>query len=224
MQVYLKTEPNRLSESFQEALYQHTGGHALFVIELQREMKERGGLRRGEGGLWEESEAIDWQTFPAKFDGVIERRIGHLDEDLQSLLTVASVEGESSTAEVVARVQALNERNLVRRLSRELDNQHRLVTAQALERLGAQRLSLYRFRHQLFQQYLYTNLDDMERTYLHKEVGLVIETLYADQSEQVAVQLARHFEEAGIAEKAVAYSHRQKRARIMVGARKAVCS
>jgi predicted ATPase len=106
---------------------------------------------------------------------------------------------------VVARVQQLDERALVQRLSRELDKQHRLVTAQALDRVGQERLSFYRFRHYLFQHYLYYNLDDLERAYLHEAVGLALEALHGKQTEPVAVQLARHFEQAGLWEKALSY-------------------
>lgn len=38
----LDVEPNRLGEGFRQALFQHTGGHPLFTIELLREMQERG--------------------------------------------------------------------------------------------------------------------------------------------------------------------------------------
>ena len=47
------------------------------------------------------------------------------------------------------------------RLSNELDKQHRLVIASGRHRVGQQRLSLYRFRHNLFQKYLYSSLDEM---------------------------------------------------------------
>jgi hypothetical protein len=34
----------------------------------------------------------------------------------------------------------------------------------------------------------------VERTYQHEAVGNVLEALYGEQTEQVAVQMARHFE------------------------------
>jgi tetratricopeptide (TPR) repeat protein len=64
---------------------------------------------------------------------------------------------------------------------------------------------MYRFGHNLFQKYLYNNLDEVEQAYLHEGVGNALEALYGDQAEAVAVQLARHFQEAGIAEKAIVY-------------------
>jgi predicted ATPase len=205
VEAYLDTQPNRLGAAFREALFRQTEGHALFTVELLREMQARGDLRKDEDGKWTEGETINWNTLPAKVDGVIEKRMGRLGAALQTVLTVASVEGETFTAEVVARVQQLNERELVQQLSGELDKRQRLITAQGLEWVGEQRLSLYRFRHYLFQHYLYRNLDQMERTYLHEAVGNVLETLYGEQTEQVAVQLARHFEQAGLTQKAVNY-------------------
>lgn len=207
VEAYLDTQPNRLGPEFRAALFQHTGGHALFTVELLREMQERGDLRRDEHGLWVAGEAIDWQILPARVEGVIERRIGRLKEELQAILTIASVEGETFTAEVVARVQQVKEWGLVQQLSRELDRQHRLVRALALEWLDpdGQRLSLYRFRHHHFQHYLYHSLDEVERVYLHEAVGKVLEALYGEQRERVAAQLARHFEQAGLGEKAVGY-------------------
>jgi predicted ATPase/transcriptional regulator with XRE-family HTH domain len=205
VEAYLDTQPNRLGPAFREALFQRTGGHALFTVELLREMRERGDLRQDADNQWMEGPAIDWNKLPARVEGVIEKRIQRLEQELQTILTIASVEGETFTAEVVARVQQLNERGLVQQLSRELDRRHRLVTAQILAWLGQQRLSLYRFRHQLFQHYLYHNLAASERAYLHEAVGSALESLHADQSEQVAVQLAHHFQQAGVTEKAVTY-------------------
>jgi predicted ATPase len=205
VEAYLDTQPNRLGSAFREALFGRTGGHALFTVELVREMQERGDVRQDAHGQWIDGPAIDWNTLPARVEGVIEKRIQRLEKELQAILTIASVEGETFTAEVVARVQQLNERGLVQRLSQELDKQHRLVTAQILAWIGSQRLSLYRFRHQLFQQYVYHNLAEMERAYLHEAVGSVLEAIYSNQTEPVAVQLARHFEQAGLREKAVNY-------------------
>jgi len=140
-----------------------------------------------------------------RVEGVIEERIGRLDEELREALTVASVEGEEFTAEVVARVRDLDERGLVRRLSRELDRQHRLVQARGRERINHHRLSLYRFRHHLFQHYLYHSLDEVEREFLHEDVGSVLEELYGEQATEIAPQLARHFLLAGDKERALPY-------------------
>jgi len=82
------------------------------------------------------------------------------------------------------------------------------VAARSVRRVGpdrAQRLSTYRFRHALFQQYLYGRLDPVERAALHEAVGLALEALHGETAGELAVQLARHFELAGLAERAADY-------------------
>jgi predicted ATPase len=201
----LETEPNRLGEGFRQALAERAGGHPLFTVELLRAMQERGDLVQDGAGHWREGAALDWGTLPARVEGVIAERIGRLEQELRDVLTVASVEGEDFTAEVVAQVRAVEARELVRNLSGQLQKEHRLVRSRGWMRLDARRLALYRFQHHLFQKYLYNSLDETERAYLHEDVGNVLEAIYGEQADEVAVQLARHFEEAGIPDKAAHY-------------------
>ena len=66
-------------------------------------------------------------------------------------------------------------------------------------------MSIYRFRHALFQKYLYEQLDEVERSYLHEEVASTLESLHGDRPEEIAVQLAEHYELASDPEKASHY-------------------
>ncbi len=219
VEALLDTEPNRLDETFRRTLFQHTGGHALFTVELLRDMQQRGDLRRDAEGQWvaeptplpagapvqASQGGLDWRRLPARMEGVVEKRIARLPAELRQALRIASVEGEEFTAEVVARVQGVDEGELIRRLSAEAVRQHRLVSAPSLQWLGQRPLSRYQFRHNLFQKYLYHTLDEVERAYLHEAVGSTLEALYAERAEQVAGQLARHFQVAGNVDKAVEY-------------------
>jgi predicted ATPase len=205
MDALLDSEPNRLDEAFRATLYRQTGGHPLFTIELLRGMQERGDLARDEAGCWVAQPRLDWTTLPARVEGAIGERISRLDPSLRELLQVASVVGEEFMAELVARVLNIDEREVVRRFSRDLDQTHRLVRALGIKREGALRLSQYRFRHILIQRYLYHSLDGVERAYLNEAVGDALERLYSAQTEQAAVQLARYFQEAGILDKAAGY-------------------
>jgi adenylate cyclase len=203
----LDSEPNRLDVEFREALYRQTQGHALFTVEMLRGMQERGDLVQDDQDRWIVGPSLDWHTLPARAEAVIGERIDRLAVPLQETLKVASVEGEFFIAEVVARVQGLDEPQVIRQLSGVLDKQHRLVRGHSSRRLsnGRQRLSQYRFRHILFQRYLYNNLDEVERAYLHESVGNALVQLYEGQTEEVAVQLAWHFQMAGLMEDAVGY-------------------
>jgi ABC-type oligopeptide transport system substrate-binding subunit len=202
---YLDSEPNRLGGDFRQTLFNHTNGHPLFTAELLRELQERGNLFQDDEGYWVEKEELDWGAIPARVEGVIEARIGRLEEELRELLTVAAVEGEAFTAQVVAQVQAVQERQLLRTLSKELQRRHKLVQEAKAERIGRQRLNHYRFVHQMFWRYLYNDLTDTERELIHGEIGEILEELYEGRREEITVQLARHFDEAGESEKAADY-------------------
>ncbi len=205
VELLLDTEANRLDTEFRAALYHLTRGNALFTVEMLRGMEERGDLVQDEAGRWVEGPNVDWETLPARVEGVIEERIGRLPATLQETLKVASVEGESFTAEVVARIRGMDGPAMVQQLSTELGKQHRLVRSRDLRWLDDQRVSRYQFRHVLFQKYLYDHLDKVKRAHWHDGVGNTLEALYGDQTEDIAVQLARHFTEAGRTEKAVDY-------------------
>jgi predicted ATPase len=201
----IDSEPNCFADGFKELLYQQTEGHALFTVELLRAMEERGDLVRDADGCWVEGPSLDWNQLPARVEGVIEERIRRLSPDHQELLQVASIQGEEFSAEVVARVQNLADRDVIWQLSRELQRRHRLVDAVGVLQQGRVRLARYAFAHSLFQQYLYNSLTEAERVYLHTEVAQVLEALFCDETEQVAAQLARHFELALAPAEAAAY-------------------
>ncbi len=209
--AFLDSEPNRLGDLFRETLHQHTRGYALFTVELLRGMQARGDLARDREGRWVQGPELDWETLPARVEAVIAQRISRLPERLRAALTVAGVEGETFTAEVVARVEQTSVEEIIRSLSDLLDRKHQLVSAQGILRMGDECLSRYRFRHILYQKHLYNGLDPVKRTHLHREVGSALEALYqggrelAPASGDSAAQLARHFEEAGLTQKAVGY-------------------
>ena len=102
-------------------------------------------------------------------------------------------------------MQGCEPQALRKALSEELGRRYQLVRAEGITRVAGQRLTRYRFRHILFQRYLYSQLDPVMRLDLHEQVGQALQRLYAGQPGEVAGQLAHHFERAGLLEKAVHY-------------------
>ena len=203
----LDSEPNWFGPQFREMLCQLTRGQPLFTIELLRGMQERGDLLKDENGRWMEGPTLDWETLPARVEAVIAERIGRLNPLWQSILRIASVQGEVFTAEVVAQVQGHETVEIFGRLSNELDRKHRLIRAHSIQRIAGKLLSIYQFQHILVQKYLYNSLDEVERVHLHEQVGRLLENLYENQAEMAVMspQLARHFLEARNTEKALHY-------------------
>lgn len=205
VKALLDAGPNCMGQEFRQALYDRTGGHALFTVELLQTMKDRGDLVLDSAGCWVVGPSLNWSTLPSRVEGVIEERIARLPRELREMLQVASVQGEEFNAEIVARVQNMTAREAIWQLSRELQRRHRLVSASGLVQIGRVRLSRYHFVHNLFQHYLYDSLSEAERFYLHRNIGQALEDMLAGQTEQVAASLAHHFERAGIPGKAAAY-------------------
>lgn len=205
--AFLDQEPNALGEGFRSTLCERTGGHPLFTVELVHHLQDHGGIVWSDD-RWVADGELDWDSLPARVEGVIGQRLARLPEPLHRSLTIAAVEGETFTAEVVARVQQVDLRELVHDLSQTLTRRHHLVAAVGVERVGGQRLSRYRFSHVTVQHYLLQHLDEVEAGFLHEDVGLAVEDLYGPDNPQTLDPLARHFHLAEVADKALLYSER----------------
>ena len=201
----IQSEPNEVGEGFSDKLYNFTGGNALFTIELLRNLRESGILARDERGVWIMQSGFKLDSLPPRTEGIIAQRINRLPENLQRILSIASIEGEVFVAEVVARVVGMSENQVVNLLSDHLGKQHRLIHPQQVSRLGDQTISTYRFRHFLFQKYLYDQMDEIQRSRLHEQVGNQLEQIAGDSKLDFSIYLARHFSQAHRAKKALTY-------------------
>lgn len=198
--------PHHLDAAFRTTLARRTGGNPLFTIELLRSLQARGDLLRAADGAWVSSPTLAWDHLPERVEAVIAGRLAHLPDQWLDWLSTASVEGESFTLEVLARVHALDEALLQQNLSGPqgmLRGAARLLQAEGVHWLNegtphpSRALSRYRFRHILFQTYLYQRLDPVERDRRHAAVGLALDALYTGQPAARAPQaaaIARHFE------------------------------
>jgi ABC-type oligopeptide transport system substrate-binding subunit len=113
--------------------------------------------------------------------------------------------GEEFSLQVLARVTGEAETNLARLLGDELSRRHQLVQELGSRQIGSQRDYLFRIRHTLFQQHLYRQVGEAERRLLHGEIGRALEEFYSGHINEITVQLAHHFTEAGEADKAIEY-------------------
>ena len=134
-------------------------------------------------------------------EAVITERIERVPDQWQALLDAACVEGDEFTAEVIADALDLEAAEVTHALSGELNQRYQLIVPTRLERQGTQQPTHFRFRHNLFEQYLYQRLDAVTRAWLHEAIGLALEHHHLDRP----VQLARQFEAAGLMLKAADY-------------------
>ncbi len=209
-------QPNALDEAFRATLAHRTGGNPLFTVELLRSMQARGDLVRSDDGVWESRPDLDWDHLPERVEAAITGRIFPLNALWRDWLSTASVMGESFSAEVLAKAHGVPEHDLLQALNGPLGMGRgalHLIQGEGVQWVQAEdrrprSLSHYRFRHILFQTYLYQQLNPVERSRRHSAVATALEAFYAGQFQTLArpaAELARHFEAGGMPEKAARY-------------------
>jgi DNA-binding SARP family transcriptional activator len=181
----LDSMPNNFGRDFRETLYRHTGGNALFTVELLRAMQARGELVKDKAGQWDITPDIDWEKLPARVEAIITERIDRLDRECLTLLEAASVQGEVFIVPALANVLGVSEDEINTYLSGPLCKQHQLVSRFTPQDQDHCLQACYQFRHTLFQKHLYNNLDESRRVSLHQAtvkalVRLFCSTLASD--------------------------------------------
>lgn len=214
----LDTEPNRLDSAFRHRLYDATGGHALFTVELIRALKQRTDLFRDNDGRWVAGPAISWESLPPRVEATISTRLEELPLEVRRDLDMASVEGQHFSAEVVAAARNISPAEAILRLSSLESAPDSLIHANGAEGEPEIRVNQFHFRHSLFQQYLYDQLAPALRREFHGAIATALEKTFARRLDLVDVELAHHFTAAGSSTKAVEYRELAARRSISMSA------
>ena len=205
MNRLLDMNPNNYDGSFRKEMFRKTQGNPLFVIELVNLFLEERAIRVGEDGVWVNTENLDWHAYPIRIEGIIRERIGKLEDSLVETLSHASVQGTRFIVQVLSKTMGESERELLMNLSQKLQKQHHLVTEGECVRKNNRLVSKFYFSNYIFQQYLYEELSLTQRMLLHGDIAVIMEDLYNDNLEEVAGDIAYHYEMSGEYEKAVKY-------------------
>jgi oligopeptide transport system substrate-binding protein len=197
--------PNSLDDGFRNKLFSITKGHPLFIVEVLREMQDQGHLTQDEHGRWVQRPTLNWDELPARVEAVIQQRIGRLNKIELDILSAASVEGVEFSGQVAARIMNMDELQVVRILSQDLEKRHGLVNEKGEVKDDGERLIWYQFHHGLIQQYLYQQLAPSERRLLHGKIADELEKFSLGKGQKFVIKLAHHHTEAGDSKKAALY-------------------
>jgi class 3 adenylate cyclase/DNA polymerase III delta prime subunit len=188
-----RTPPDALIE----AVYRETEGNPFFVNEIVRLLVADGRLERPE-------EVKSWSvTIPQGVREVVGRRLDHLSEECNRILTVASVIGREFGLDSLERVSDMSGDRLLETLEEAVGAR---VVAEAPSAVGR-----YSFTHALIRETLYEELGTTRRVRLHRQIGEVLEALHGDNVEPHLAELAHHFSESaqgGDVDKAIDYATR----------------
>jgi DNA-binding NarL/FixJ family response regulator len=161
-----------------------TEGNPFFVEELLKSLVEAGGF--------------DQLQVPRTIQDSVGRRVEHLPEGVRRVLSFAAVMGDQFDFGLLQTVAGQDEQSLLLILKE-------LIAAQLIVEQSADQFA---FRHALTREAVYTSLMLRERKAIHQTIGEALERLAGARTDASAAQLAYHFYQGGVWQKAMPYSQR----------------
>lgn len=170
------------------AIHQATEGNVFFIEETFRHLTEEGLLFNDEG-RWQTELDVELLDVPEGVRLVTARRLEHLTESTQKILSMASVIGLRFPIRVLE--AASPDREAVLAAIEEAE------AAQLLQPTTGGRELRYEFVHALARQTLLGDLSPLRRQRMHLTIADAIEQAASDWPERRAMDLAHHLVEAG---------------------------
>jgi predicted ATPase len=154
-------------------LYAESEGNPLFLGELIRDWLEAGGLVAA--------------PTPGSIEDIIAGRLRRLSDQGQRLAAIAAVAGLAFDVELVAQVAGWGEDQVLHSLGELLDHQ-------LLREIGGRQGADYVFTHHLIQAAIYATIPEDDRRRRHRRVAQVMAEIYAPRLDDIAAELALHFD------------------------------
>ncbi len=177
-------------------IHRHTGGNPLFLVNLVDDLAAKG-VVAGHQGHWRVSGDITELGIPDDLKRLIESRLNALPAADQALLEAASVAGESFSAALAGALAGLPVQDAERgfaalaRGSLFVDSADEVVWPDGVVAQG------FAFRHSLYREVLYGNITTSRRAALHRQWAITIEAAYGEAAQDLAAELAMHWERCG---------------------------
>ena len=186
-----------------DLIYPLTEGNPFFVEEVLTSLVSRGELL-SDNGVWQHKPHLDHRServpVPRSVQDTMYQRTQHLSAEAMRVVTFAAVAGRRFDFAVLHQVMHCDEDRLLLLIKE-------LLAIQFVVEVSADQFA---FRHALTQQAVFAGLLARERRSLHRMLAEAIEQLYATISPLDAhlADLAYHYYEAGVWEKALEYEQR----------------
>ncbi len=178
-----------------DAVYDKTGGNPFFVEELVRSLREPRGL-----GTASVRRSVEGQPWPDTVRRVLRQRLLRLPPETVRLLGVAAVVGPVFRFDVLREVADVDEEVLLAALEKALKGR---VLSEQREAHGP---AHYGFVDRQTREILCADLSQVRARKYHQRAATALETAYGAQAKVHAEELAYHFLEGDIPEKALDYS------------------
>ncbi len=148
---------------------------------------------------------------PINVTGMISQQFLRLEAEEQRLLEVASVAGVEFSAAAVAAGADAALTHVEERCAALASRMSFLEDAGDDEWPDGTVSARFRFRHALYREAVYARLTAARRSGLHNGIGERQETAYGDRANEIASELARHFEQGRNFQRALRYREQAAR-------------
>jgi tetratricopeptide (TPR) repeat protein/GTPase SAR1 family protein len=173
-------------------LYRHTEGNPFLVVQVLRALVEEGEIRyEGERWVWRQTSEL---RLPVAVSDLMARRLDRLSERTRNILTTAAVIGRVFDVDLALAAGAGTEDEL-------LDVIDEAVAAAVLEPSRTDADS-YTFTHTLLLDAIKNTANPRRVKRIHHAVGEALE----QRSPSAVAELADHFDQAGVSDKAYRYA------------------
>ena len=197
------------------SIHQRTEGNPLFMVTLVGALLSSDHANRSDGtekrvslqDLIEQSDRI----VPGNVTETISQQFSRLDADAQRLLEVASVAGVEFSAAAVAAGADAPLTDVEERCAALAGKMSFLQDAGDDEWPDGTVSARFRFRHALYREAVYARLTAARRSGLHNRIGMRQEAAYGDNANEIASELARHFEQGRNFKRALQYREQAAR-------------
>ena len=181
-----------------EAVHRATEGNPLFVQEVLRYLVEEGIVVRQDGRYVAQAPG---EGVPEGLRDVVGRRLGHLSEAANRVLSTAAVIGRDFRLDVLQQVAGLPEDEVLQALEEATERS-------IIEQRQSVGVLAFRFTHAFFRQVLYEENLAARQIRWHQQVARALEAAYGVRRDEHAAELAEHYSHSTDSEdlrKAVAY-------------------
>ena len=187
-------------------IHRHSGGNALFMTAIVRDMVDHDVIVE-ERGRWALSRPLTAvaPAVPATLQQMLEAQFILLSAAEQRILSHASVAGDRFSVWVLTTEPDLTPDEIENACERLAERQQFLRAAGFQELANGTVSAHYEFRHALYREAVYRRLSDVSRSRLHRLVGERLEVLCRPGQQELAAEIALHFENGRHYDRAIGY-------------------
>lgn len=181
---------------FLKPIYELTEGNPFFMEEVLKSLIRDGDITYT-GGTWD-LKPVSALRIPRTVQVAVQQRTGSLTPYAREVLEIAAVAGRRFDFELLRQLTEYSEPELLQSI-KELTRAQLVVEESA---------DSFAFRHALTREAVYSDMLSRERRTLHRSIAGTLERIHAYAPDAHLTELAYHFSEAQVWEKALEYGRR----------------